>query len=116
MVNYYKWYYDRLQNTIFPKNLKLITFPYGNIGKAKTGYYTGTTPPKLIKGKNTGYWMITDEMCPPIFHNLYVPKDSLKAYQAWYKKYHSKKSVIWHTYEGSLPEISSEPDTEDETE
>ncbi len=37
MVNYYNWYYDDLQTTVFPKNLKLLKYPvYSKAAGAKT--------------------------------------------------------------------------------
>lgn len=101
MVNYNIQKMDSMQHVVFPKNLKSVRYPaFTSVANAKNIYFTGTTPPKLTVPKNAK-WMGYAEL--PIHCNLYVPKDSAKAYKAWYKKYECKDSVKWHTVDDSTP-------------
>ena len=66
-----------------------------NMGASAKVYFRGTTPPQLEEGGEEFNAKL------PIFCKVYVPEESLKAYQDWYKdtgdfKYIEKKD--WHTF------------------
>ncbi|MCI9377238.1 MAG: leucine-rich repeat domain-containing protein [Eubacterium sp.] len=107
VVNYDRWNYTYLHSTIFPKNLKSVRYPgFSKLSNAKTVYFTGLTPPKLTIPKNNK-WMYLGLAKLPIFCDLYVPKDSIKAYKAWYKKYETNNGVKWHTFDGNIPKTET---------
>lgn len=106
MVNYDRQDYDDyLQNVLFPGNLKSVRYPgFDEVANAKNVYFTGITPPKLTVPKKNKQ-MVSAKL--PILCNLYVPKDSVEAYEAWYQKYGLKDAVKWYAYDGDIPDITN---------
>lgn len=85
------------KNVILPPNLKLIEGNGLYAAEASDVYFTCAAPPKVLKTKKWKGAVF------PFINSIYVPKGSLKAYKAWYKKYDSTDWGKWYTFEGSIP-------------
>ncbi len=82
-----------LEKVVYPGSLKRVIAPGFSAIKAHNVYFTGSTPPKVVKPKSV------DEDALPVGCQVYVPKTCADVYKAWYKK--NKCYVYlegWHTY------------------
>ena len=82
-----------MEKVVYPGSLKRVIAPGFSAIRAHNVYFTGSTPPKVVKPKSV------DEDVLPVGCQVYVPKTCADVYKAWYKK--NKCYVYlegWHTY------------------
>ena len=82
-----------LKKVIYPSRLKRVKASGLNTFDARNVYFTGRTPPKMVKTKSVGRRAL------PICCHVYVPQAYEDSYKVWYKKYGHYSSLDgWHTY------------------
>lgn len=95
MVNCDTYTNGNLKKVVLPKNLKSVLVPaFARLADADKVYFTGSKPPKIKKNEDSIHWA---EL--PVFTNIYVPKNSEKAYKELYKEYKCYRDVkSWNTF------------------
>lgn len=83
-----------IEKVIYPSNLKHVTVPGLTAIDARSVYFTGSVPPKVVDPSHEYYGKL------PTYCHVYVPKAYEGAYKAWYEENECYSSVDgWHTYD-----------------
>ena len=83
----------RLKKVVYPSRLKRVKASGLSVINARSVYFTGSNPPKMVKAKSVEGGAL------PSYCHVYVPQAYKDSYKVWYKKYGYYSSLDgWHTY------------------